>query len=158
MFGMKERISRGMWHWGTNWRMWRYRDHTTPLRKGFSNQRTTWSSQREINIVITTLNGLPRSWDSFFQEICARRKLISFNRVREECAHEESRLVTREEKMGATNDQALVVYTRKNLKKKENFHHNKNEDKMPKKTKIDISNIQCYTCDEKGHLARDCTI
>ena len=28
-------------------------------------------------IVMTTLNGLPRSWDSFIQGICARRKLVS---------------------------------------------------------------------------------
>ena len=34
----------------------------------------------EGEIVMTTLNGLPRSWDSFIQGICARRNLISFNR------------------------------------------------------------------------------
>ena len=27
-------------------------------------------------IVMTTLNGLPRSWDSFIQGICARKKLV----------------------------------------------------------------------------------
>ena len=32
----------------------------------------------EGEIVITALNGLPRSWKSFIQGICARRKLISF--------------------------------------------------------------------------------
>ena len=77
---------------------------------------------------MTTLNGLPRSWDSFIQWICARRKLISFSRLREECAQEEARLVTREKNMGAIDDQALTVYTRKNFKKnekKENFHPNK---------------------------------
>ena len=35
----------------------------------------------EGEIVMTTLNGLPGSWDSFIQGICARRKLISFNRL-----------------------------------------------------------------------------
>ena len=35
----------------------------------------------EGEIVMTTLNGLPRSWVSFIQGICARRKLISFNRL-----------------------------------------------------------------------------
>ena len=68
--------------------------------------------------------------------------------------------MTREEKMRATDNQSLTVQTRKNLKKKEKkekFHHNKN-DKKPKKTKRDISNVRCYTCDEKGHLARDCPI
>ena len=36
----------------------------------------------EGEIVMTILNGLPRSWDSFIQGICARRKLISFNQLR----------------------------------------------------------------------------
>ena len=40
----------------------------------------------EGEIVMTTLNGLPRSWDSFIQAICARRRLISFNRLHEECS------------------------------------------------------------------------
>ena len=86
---------------------------------------------------MATLNGLPRSWDSFIQGICARKKLISFNRLREECA-QEARLVTREKKMGATNDQALTIHTRKKFKKKEKkekFHHNKKKNKKQKKTK-----------------------
>ena len=62
---------------------------------------------------MTSLNGLPRSWDSFIQGICARRRLFSFNRLREECAQEEARLVTREEKMGATEEQALTPRRRK---------------------------------------------
>ena len=106
---------------------------------------------------MTTLSSLPRSWDSFIQGICGRRKLICFTRLREECEQEETRIVTREEKMGATDNLAIVVYTRKKFKKKEkkeNFHHNK-KDKNPKMTKRDISNVRCYTCDEKGHLARD---
>ena len=39
-------------------------------------------------IVMTTLNGLPRSWDSFIQGICARRKLITFSSSWEECSKE----------------------------------------------------------------------
>ena len=35
----------------------------------------------EGEIMMTTLNGIPRSWDSFIQGICARRKLISFSRL-----------------------------------------------------------------------------
>ena len=41
-------------------------------------------------IVMTTLNGLPRSWDSSIQRICARKKLISFSRLWEECTQEEA--------------------------------------------------------------------
>ena len=86
---------------------------------------------------MTTLNGLPRSWDSFIQGICAIRRLISFNILREECAEEEARLVTRELKMGAIEDQALTIHTRNNFKKKdnnENFHHNKKKEKKKNKT------------------------
>ena len=112
----------------------------------------------EGEIVMTTLNGLPRSWDSFIQGICAIRKLISFSILREECAQEEARLMRRKENMGATNDQAFTVHTRKNFKKKDNFHHNKKKDNKSNKTKRDTSNVQCYTCDEKGHLAIYCPI
>src|SRR5713101_1806707 len=39
-------------------------------------------------IVMTTLNVLPRSWDSFIQGISARKKLVKFSRLREECSQE----------------------------------------------------------------------
>ena len=52
-------------------------------------------------IVITTLNGIPRSWDSFIQGICARINLITFSRLWEECSQEEAQIVAREEKMGS---------------------------------------------------------
>ena len=62
--------------------------------------------------------------------------------------------------MGETEDQALIVHTRKNYKKekKENHHHNKNKDKKQNKIKRDPSNVRFYTCDEQGHFARDCPI
>ena len=44
----------------------------------------------EGEIVMTTLNDLPRSWDSFIQGICARNKLITFSKLWEESAQEES--------------------------------------------------------------------
>ena len=87
---------------------------------------------------MTTLNGIPRSLDSCIQDICARRKLISFNRIREECAQEEAILVTREEKMGSIDDQVLTIHTRNKFKKtvkKEKFHHNKKKDNKQKKAK-----------------------
>ena len=67
----------------------------------------------EGEIFMRTLNVLPRSWDSFIQGMCARRKLITFNRLWEECTQEEAQLITREEKMGATEDQALMIQRRK---------------------------------------------
>ena len=32
----------------------------------------------EAEIVMTTLNGLPRDWESFIQGICSRRRLTKF--------------------------------------------------------------------------------
>ena len=46
-------------------------------------------------IVMTTLNGLPRSWDSFIQGVCARRKVITFSRLWEEFSKEEAQIVAR---------------------------------------------------------------
>ena len=45
-------------------------------------------------IVMTNLNGLPRSWDSFIQGICARKKLVKSYRLWEECSQEEARIAS----------------------------------------------------------------
>ena len=52
-------------------------------------------------VVMTTLNGLPRSQDSFIQGICSRKKLVKFNRLWEECSQEEARITAWEENMGS---------------------------------------------------------
>ena len=60
--------------------------------------------------------------------------------------------------MGETKDQALPIHTRNNYKKKdkkENHHHNKKKDTKKNKIKSDPSNFLFYTCDEKGHFARE---
>ena len=52
-------------------------------------------------IVMTTMNGLPRSWDAFIQGIYARKKLVKFSRLWEECSQEEARIAAQEEKMAS---------------------------------------------------------
>ena len=47
---------------------------------------------------MTTLNGLPRSWDAFIQGICARKKLVKFSRLWEELSQEEARIAAQEER------------------------------------------------------------
>jgi hypothetical protein len=69
-------------------------------------------------MVMTTLNGLPKSWDAFIQGICSRKKLPKFSRLGEDCNQEEARIALREEKM-ADEDQALSANTRKGKNKKE---------------------------------------
>ena len=63
-------------------------------------------------IVMSTLNGLPGSWDSFIQGICARKKLVKFNRLWEECSQEEAQIAAREEMMGSEY-QSLTLQSKK---------------------------------------------
>ena len=83
---------------------------------------------------MSTLNGLPRSWDSFIQGICSRKKLITFNILWEKCTQEEAQIITREEKMGETNDQALTVQNRRNHNKREDHHIKKKTNKNQKRS------------------------
>ena len=97
---------------------------------------------------MTTLNGLPRSWDSFIQGIYARKKLVKFNRLWEQCSQEEAQIAAREEKMG-NEDQALIVHSKKGIREK---HHHQGKHSHHKGS----SKLRCYTCDEIGHFARNC--
>ena len=94
-----------------------------------------------VYIVVNTLNGLPRSWDSFIQGICARRKLVTFSRLWEECSQEEARIVAREEKMGS-EDQALIVHSKNNIR---DYHHSKGKHFKSRKYNKDISKYICFT-------------
>jgi hypothetical protein len=69
---------------------------------------------------MTTLNRLPKSWDSFIRGICSRSKLTKFSRLWEDCVQEEARLEAREEKLSDDEDQALATHFKKGKKKKEN--------------------------------------
>ena len=109
-------------------------------------------------IVMTTLNGLPRSWDSFIQGICVRRKLVTFSRLWEECSQEEARIIAREEKIG-NEDQDLTAHTNKIRKDHHHLngkHSHKNEKDKPRRSSKDLSKLKCYTCDEKVHFSINC--
>ena len=102
---------------------------------------------------MTTLNGLPRSWDSFIQGICARNKLVNFSRLWEECSQEDAQIVAREEKMGS-EDQALTVHSKKG--RRESHHHQgKHSHQKNSFMRRDPSRLRCYTCDEIGHFAKN---
>ena len=87
---------------------------------------------------------------------CARIKLITFNRLWEEFSQEEAQIVAQEENIGS-EDHALIVHSEKI---KRDYHHPKGKHSHHKHNPIkynrDISKYRCFTCDERGHFARDC--
>jgi hypothetical protein len=109
----------------------------------------------EAELVMTTLNGLPKSWESFIQGICSRRKLTKFNRLWEDCTQEEARLAAREEKLG-NDDQALAVHARKGKSRKED--HPPKKFQRSRKSQKDYSSYKCYCCQKMGHIARNCPL
>jgi hypothetical protein len=102
---------------------------------------------KEDELVMTTLNGLPRSWESFIQGICSRRKIKTFSRLWEDYTQEEARLVAREEKLCDEENQALESHERKGKNKKEALSHKKPHDlQKTHNFKKDYSNFRCYIC------------
>ena len=97
--------------------------------------------------MMTTLNGLPRAWDAFIQGICARKKLVKFSRLWEECSQEEARILTREEKMGS-EDQALTVQSKKSRTDHHRGKHSRQK-KNTRKSNKDLSKYISFTCDER---------
>ena len=97
---------------------------------------------------MTTLNGLPSTWDSFIQEICAKKKLVKFSRLWEQYSQKENRIVARKENMG-NEDQAILVQSNK---RKTNHHQGKHF--HPRRSNKNIPKFRCFICGEIGHYAR----
>jgi hypothetical protein len=96
----------------------------------------------EAEIVMTTLNDLPKSWESFIQGIYSRRKLAKFSGLWKDCTQEETRLAAREEKLGNDENQELVAHTRKGKSRKEDHPHKKFQ--KTQNTQKDYSSYKCY--------------
>ena len=69
----------------------------------------------ENDLVMTILNGLPPSWESFIQTISGRIKLPKFDNLWAECTHEETRIAARQRLHGTQpeENQAFVSHTKK---------------------------------------------
>ena len=76
----------------------------------------------EDELVMTTLNGLTRPWESFIQTICTRKETLKFDILWEECVQEEDRLDNIEALL-RDYDQALATHT----KRRKGKHHFKKE-------------------------------
>ena len=107
-------------------------------------------------VVMSTLNGLPRSWDGFIQGVCTRKKkLPKFNSLWEEAMQEEAQRGDRDEKMGAEEHQTLTVHTKKRKERKAPGSPRKSRRSGKPFVKKDLSHINCYHCHEPGHYRKD---
>jgi hypothetical protein len=106
----------------------------------------------DVELVTTTLNGFPPSWDPFVQGICARRRLPKFDKLWSDCTQEESRLISKTQKTNEEENQALVAQVKKRKKREEG---SPKKSKRPRYKK-DASKVRCYSCQKLGHYAFQC--
>jgi hypothetical protein len=114
-------------------------------------------SDREL--VLTTLQNLPKSWEPFIQSISGREALPTFDRLWTDCTQEELRLRNRGVEDSSEENHALALHTKKGGKFKRNFRQTFKGEKSssnPGYQRRDVSEIQCFRCDSYGHYARNC--
>jgi hypothetical protein len=76
-------------------------------------------SDREL--VLTTLQNLPKSWEPFIQSISGREYLPTFEHLWTDCTQEELRLRNRGVEDSSEENHALALHTKKGGKFKRNF-------------------------------------
>jgi hypothetical protein len=114
-------------------------------------------SDREL--VLTTLQNLPKSWEPFLQSISGRETLPTFERLWIDCTQEELRLRNRGVEDYPEENHALALHTRKGGKFKRNFRQTFKEEKPSSNSgyqRRDPSKTLCYRCDKHGHIAKYC--
>jgi hypothetical protein len=103
----------------------------------------------DVELVTTTLNGFPPSWDPFVQGICARRRFPKFDKLWSKCTQEESRMISKTQKTNEDENQALVAQVKKRKKREEG---STKKSKRPRYKK-GASKIRCYSGQKLGHYA-----
>jgi hypothetical protein len=114
-------------------------------------------SDREL--VLTTLNNLPKSWEPFHQSISGREDLPTFDHLWIDCTQEELRLRNKRVEDSSEENHALALHTKKGGKLKRNFRKTFKGEKSSSNIgyqRRDVSEIQCFRCDNYGHYARNC--
>jgi hypothetical protein len=115
-------------------------------------------SNREI--VLSTLNNLPKKWEPFLQSISGREKLPTFDRLWTDCTQEELRPRNRGVEDSLDDNHALALHAKKGGRFKRNFRQTFRDEKTPSTLgydqRRDITEIQCFRCDKYGQYARNC--
>ena len=92
------------------------------------------------------LRGLPPSWKTFKQGVCAQSKLPKLGRLKDDCMQEESMLILEDDTFTRNDLHALSTHVDK--RKKPNFKR--------KRRHVDYPKMQCFICDNYGHYTFKC--
>jgi hypothetical protein len=113
-------------------------------------------SDREL--VLTTLNNLPKTWEPFLQSISGREALLTFDHLWTDCTQEELRHRNKGVEVSSEENHDLALHTKKGGKFKRNYRKTFKDEKSssnPGYQRRDVSEIQCLRCDKYGHYARN---
>jgi hypothetical protein len=86
--------------------------------------------------------------------VCVRSKLPKFDKLWEDCTHEESRLADQQNRLIFYEEKDLII--QKN--RRSSFRKNNKQAfsvRVPDKKK-DVSKIRCYNYKKLGHFSYDC--
>jgi hypothetical protein len=117
-------------------------------------------SDREL--VLTTLNALPKHWEAFLQSISGREQLPTFDRLWTNCTQEEIRLTARGVEDSPHDDNRdISLHTKKGGRNKRNssqaFKDEKTSSASGYDHRKDMSKIQCFRCDKYEHFVINCS-
>jgi hypothetical protein len=110
----------------------------------------------DVELVRVVLNGFTKPWTSFIEVICAREKLLDFERLWDDCIQEE----TRQEALGGLQEDGDVenlALASQAKKGKGKVRMNTGGDSSSQAgTRKDLSKVNCFHCHKKGHYASQC--
>jgi hypothetical protein len=105
-------------------------------------------------LVLATLNNLPKHWEPFLQSISGREQLPTFDRLWIVCTQEEIRLIARGVEDSPHDDNHdLALHTKKGGRNKRNFRQTFKDEKNSCYQRKDMSKVQCFRCDKYEHVA-----
>jgi hypothetical protein len=109
-------------------------------------------------LVLSTLNNLPKHWEPFLQSISGREELPTFDRLWTDYTQEELRLRNRGvEETPLMTTMLLHFIQRKEEDSKETPDKHSKMRRLHYNQRRDISEIQCFRCDKYGQYARNCS-
>jgi hypothetical protein len=85
-------------------------------------------------LLLTTLQNLPKSWEPFIQSISGREALPNFDHLWTDCTQEELRLRNRGMEDSSKENHALALHTKKGGKFKRNFRQTFKDEKSSSNT------------------------